>query len=213
MTKCSGGLLCVTIILLLSFSFSTASAQGDYLKPGEDGWDINLFGSSGKHNSGFGARIGYSARGVVDFGFSYGNIDGEDLYSPGVTLHLLKQDYINFPLNFSLAASTTSDNINGLFSDNYSSFTPVLFSNLKTSERITLQPSFQVAFLKYNTKHSSEGRTAYGLGLSYFAELKSRDVIKIESVFALQRIYGNYEGSFGSSLGVLFRVEKKKDDY
>ena len=187
--------MCKAFIRLISFllflTCGSALAQGDYLKPGEDGFDLNLFLATSSRNHGYGINLGFSAKGVADVGFTIEKIDDVNFYSPNITLHLLKQDYVNFPLNFSLATEIWTNSMDEIITNNYYTFTPVLFSNLKTSGNITLQPSFQVSIIKYNTEYSENSETAYGFGLSFFKELESRDVIRVESAIAFQEIYGN----------------------
>ena len=118
-----------TLIIFL-FGIS-AYAQGDYLKYGETGLDINAMWQIDDDGVGnFGGNTGISLKGVVDLSFSV-LATQKTSYALGIALNPLKQKGTGSPVGFSFSYSIASTTIDKLLSDNAYAFGPTIFSNIR----------------------------------------------------------------------------------
>lgn len=192
------------LIILLAAS---VLAQGDYLKYGESGTDFNFIYEFGNNNNDiYGGKIGISMKGIVDFGLSATSFANAP-YSLGITINPLKQDKTGSPIALSFFYSIASKNLKEIFLNNVYSYGPIIFSNIRIKNNMTVQPS--VLFGKQGIRQSGIVRAVklesfFGIGLSFFFDFKTGETFKIDTAHLISKA----DYTFGISLGILLRQNK-----
>ena len=196
----------MTASFLSALSIS-AAAQGDYLKYGEGGVDLNIFGEIGSENKGnLGGKVGISLKGVLDFGFSILAAE-KTMYSPSITLNLLKQDRTGSPICLSLTGAVASTSIDRIFSDNIFLTGPVFFSNIRLKHDLAIQPSFHMGWqgmIGAGSYRAWHAKTVFEIGLSFFKDLETGESIKFETAY----LFSGANYGIALSIGLLFREDK-----
>jgi hypothetical protein len=170
---------CLTLFIYL-ISCRVAFPQGAYLERGKNGFDISASYLSSKSASGIGGYVGYSISGIFDINVSFARfsldqkLDGDDVsvfvFSPGVTLHIIKQDSIGTPISIALSAdyerdsysSTTLDKIRLTVTGEYFSLGVSTYGNVYLSPISYIQPFAGVTYV-FGTL---EEKDSYGISKS-----------------------------------------------
>jgi hypothetical protein len=200
-------------ILILIICQSSSYTQGDYLKLGEDGHEIDLTAQYSNDVHGIGGIFGLSVKGIFDLSISYVFAEDNKILTIGSAAHCVKQEFIKIPLNlaFYFGMSMTSPS-----STKSTTFGMATYSNIKVSDKTTLQPSFQIATINtsvyatypYNDFNYNDNAT--GFGLSFFSEISANHIFKVDLIYA-RAGSGRYETTHSGEInfGFIFRISEE----
>jgi len=199
-------------------------AQGEYLKKGENGFELMggyLFGGE-DDATGYGIQVSYSFLGDLDIGFAMANVKGKindfyvdgssTAYSPFIIIHFNKKNRETLPLAFALMIGAESINLKAkridLYESNYSSSLLKLgvsvYGDLLSSDNTIIQPVVQLMFNK-NIKDANDMFPVIGVGASMFFKLSKSNSAALR-INPMSTIYKG-EASHSLNIGLILPIE------
>lgn len=221
----------IIIVILLAFCVVKVSSQGYYLPKGIGGFQISGQVETNSEGSGYGGGIGFSAKGVVDFGLDISHIATDQSYKtfnhsyktfantyvPYITFHAIKQSE-KTPFSFCFNGGYARTNLTNKAVENDPSlhlygnsfmFGVELYKTLGTTQKLKAQPliganyTISKATVKTSTKETTETEKywIFGLGFTFFIEATQKSTF----VFSPYYAFGEDVESLGFELSYVFR--------
>jgi len=219
-------------IIILLLPMSTAFAQSDFIKKGENGIGVNFGFLVDPDISGFAVQLCYSTSGMSDIGFTLGKFSNDDMdlrqlyFAPSLSFYAIKQKLYRFPLSLSFKIAYQVDSYSGKYlkqrglkMDGHSLLIGCNFlSNINWDLPITYQPNGSMFYIIGTTNINNdegdriskdENSVLINLGISLFINTSSNLIIRVDPSISINE----NDTMFSIGVGIIFPIRKRENAY